>query len=41
MALTPDGKSVITTVRRHEGDVWILEGFATPRSFWERWLKGS
>ena len=40
MALAPDGKSVTTTVRRHEGDIWILEGFATPRSFWERLLGG-
>jgi len=39
MALSPDGKSVITTVRRDEGDIWLLEGFATPRSFWERWLR--
>ena len=36
MALSPDGLSVITTVLRHEGDIWILEGFATPLGFWER-----
>jgi len=36
MTLSPDGKSVFTTVRRNEGDIWLLEGFHAPRSFWER-----
>jgi len=36
MVLSPDGKSLFTTVRRNEGDIWILEGFNPPRSFWER-----
>ncbi|SPE35655.1 putative Serine/threonine protein kinase [Candidatus Sulfopaludibacter sp. SbA6] len=36
LALAPDGKSVITTIRKNEGDIWILDGFNPPRSFWER-----
>jgi hypothetical protein len=38
MALSPDGKSVYTTIREMEGDIWILEGFNPPHSSWEwRW----
>lgn len=42
MALSPDGKTLITTVRRVEGDIWILDGFEPPHSlvdalqFWKR-----
>jgi len=36
LALAPDGKSVITTIRKNQGDIWILDGFNPPRSFWER-----
>jgi Tol biopolymer transport system component len=35
LALAPDGKSVFTTVRKVEGDIWILDGFNPPRRFWD------
>ena len=36
LALAPDAKSVFTTIRKVEGDIWILDGFNPPRSIWER-----
>jgi hypothetical protein len=36
LAISPDEKSAIVTVRRNEGDIWILEGFEAPRGFWKR-----
>jgi len=36
MVLSPDGESVITTVRQMEGDIWILEGFRPPRGLLDR-----
>jgi len=42
IALAPDGKSLFTTVRRNEGDIWILDGFEPPPGvmdlirFWRR-----
>ncbi len=39
---SPDGKSVATTVQNVRGDIWMLEGFPQPRSFWSRlWPFGS
>ena len=34
-SLSPDGKSLAATVAWSEGDIWILEGFDPPRTFWE------
>jgi hypothetical protein len=36
LVLAPDGKSAFTTVRKAEGDIWILNGFNPPSSSWER-----
>jgi len=34
-SLSPDGKSLAATVAWSEGDIWILEGFEPPCTFWE------
>jgi len=36
LAVSPDEKSVVVTVRSNEGDIWILDGFEPPSSWWER-----
>ena len=35
-SMAPDGKSLAGISRDDLGDIWILEGFETPRTFWER-----
>jgi Tol biopolymer transport system component len=40
LSLAPDGKSLATTVVKHTGDIWILDGFQQPPSLWQRlWRK--
>ncbi len=40
LSLAPDGKSLATTVVRHSGDIWILDGFQAPPNLWQRlWRK--
>jgi hypothetical protein len=39
LSLSPDGKSLATTVVRHTGDIWILDGLQTPPSLLERLWK--
>ena len=36
LSLSADGKSLATTVVKHSGDIWILDGFQPPRSLWQR-----
>ncbi len=36
LSLAPDGKSLAISVLEQDGDIWILDGFQPPRSFWER-----
>jgi len=36
LSLSPDGKSVAFSVLEQDGDIWILDGFQPPRTFWER-----
>ena len=35
LSLAPDGKSLATTVVRHTGDIWILDGFEPPPQLWQ------
>ncbi|MEO7837079.1 MAG: protein kinase [Acidimicrobiales bacterium] len=37
-SLAPDGRSVLTSVLRLRGDLWLLEGFDRPRGFLARLL---
>ena len=39
LSLSPDGKSLATTVAKRIGDIWILEGFQPPRTLWQRLLR--
>jgi hypothetical protein len=40
LSLAPDGKSLATTLARHTGDIWILDGFQEPPNLWQRlWRK--
>jgi hypothetical protein len=36
LSLSPDGKSLATTVLRQTGDIWILSGFQPPPTLWQR-----
>lgn len=36
LSLAPDGKSLATTVVKHTGDIWILDGFGSPPNLWQR-----
>jgi Tol biopolymer transport system component len=38
LSLAPDGKSLAISVLEQDGDIWILDGFQPPRSFWQRLL---
>ena len=40
MALTRDGRSLLTAVQRQTGDIWILDGLRAPQPFWKRILSG-
>jgi Tol biopolymer transport system component len=35
-SLAPDHKSFLTSIVRLRGDVWLLDGFAREKSFWQR-----
>jgi serine/threonine protein kinase len=35
MSLAYDGKSLVISVDEQDGDIWILDGFQTPRRWWE------
>jgi Tol biopolymer transport system component len=39
LSLSNDGKSIVTTVERDAGDIWILDGLRPPRRWWERLLR--
>jgi hypothetical protein len=40
LSLSHDGKSLATTVDKHTGDIWILDGFQPPPGLWQRlWRK--
>ena len=40
LSLSPDGKSLATTVTRSTGDIWILEGLQPSPTLWQRlWRK--
>jgi serine/threonine protein kinase/WD40 repeat protein len=39
LSLSNDGKSIVTTVERDAGDIWILDGLRPPRSWWQRILR--
>jgi hypothetical protein len=39
LSLSPDGKSLATTVVKRIGDIWILEGFQPPPTLWQRLLR--
>jgi hypothetical protein len=40
LSLAPDGKSLATTLVRHTGDIWTLDGFQEPPNLWQRlWRK--
>ena len=39
LSLSSDGKSIVTTVERDAGDIWILDGLRPPRRWWERALR--
>jgi Tol biopolymer transport system component len=37
-SLSPDGKTLITSVLKLKGDLWMLEGFEeAPTAWWKRW----
>jgi hypothetical protein len=36
LSLSADGKSLATTVVRHTGDIWLLDGLQAPRNLLER-----
>jgi hypothetical protein len=36
LSLSTDSKSIVTTVERDAGDIWILDGLRPPRRWWER-----
>jgi hypothetical protein len=38
LSLSSDGKSLATTVVRSTGDIWILDGFQSPPTLWQRLL---
>jgi eukaryotic-like serine/threonine-protein kinase len=40
LTLAPDGKKLLMGIRRLEGDLWLLEGFAPPRRFQKMSLIG-
>jgi Tol biopolymer transport system component len=39
LSLSNDGKSIVTTVERDAGDIWLLEGLRPPRRWWQRLLR--
>lgn len=39
LSLSNDGKSIVTTVERDAGDIWILEGLRPPRRWWQRLVR--
>ena len=39
LSLSPDGKTLATTVIKPIGDIWILEGFQPPPTLWQRLLR--
>lgn len=40
LSLSADERSLAVSVRAGDSDIWILDGFEPPRSFWERlWLR--
>jgi hypothetical protein len=39
LSLSSDGKSLATTVIRSTGDIWILDGFQSPPTLWQRLLR--
>jgi serine/threonine protein kinase len=36
LSLSPDGKSLATSTRQYRGELWKLEGFDPPRSWWQQ-----
>jgi hypothetical protein len=38
LSLSSDGRSLATTVIRSTGDIWILDGFQSPPTLWQRLL---
>jgi eukaryotic-like serine/threonine-protein kinase len=39
-SLSPDGKTLITSLLKPKGDLWMLEGFEEPQpAWWKRWLR--
>jgi Tol biopolymer transport system component len=36
LSLMTDGKGLATSTRRYRGELWMLEGFDAPRTFWEK-----
>ena len=39
LSLSPDGKSLATTVLRQTGDIWILDGLQPRMTLWQRLLR--
>jgi eukaryotic-like serine/threonine-protein kinase len=39
LSLSNDSKSIVTTVERDAGDIWILDGLRPPRRWWQRLLR--
>ena len=37
-AFSPDGSRVLLTTGGDRNDLWIVEGFAHPSRWWQRWL---
>ena len=35
-SMHPDGKRFLTSMTRIRGDLWLLENFNTPKSWWQR-----
>ena len=36
LSLSADGRSLVTTLRKQIGDIWLLDGFAAPPTLWQR-----
>lgn len=39
MSMAPDGKSFATSLYRMKGDIWLIEGFLQPGTFWRTFLR--
>lgn len=35
-SLSTDGKSLLATASNSETEIWVLDGFQTPRTLWEK-----